>query len=1117
MECPGCGRGNRDDARFCDACGAALAARCTGCGRELRSDARFCDGCGTAVAGAPQRDPRDYTPPHLVQRILQSRSALEGERKQVTVLFADVKGSMELADRVDPEEWHRILDGFFQILAEGVHRFEGTVNQYTGDGVMALFGAPIAHEDHAQRACYAALHLGDELRRYAVELRRERGFDFAVRMGLNSGDVVVGKIGDDLRMDYTAQGHTVGLAARMQALAEAGKAYLTGETASRVEGYFALEDLGEFRVKGVREPVPVYALEGVGPLRTRFDLSRARGLSRFVGRAAEGAVLEAAFQRAADGNGGVVGVVGDAGVGKSRLCFELAERCRGRGIPVREGHGVPHGRAVPLLPVFELLRGFFAIGARDGGREVRQKIAGTLLLLDRDLEDALPLLFEFLGAPDPQRPAPVMDPEARQRRLFGVLGLVVQARSREEPAVVLIEDLHWLDAASDAFLANLVESLPGTRVLLLANFRPEYHAPWMQKSYYQQLPLFPLGAEAVHELARDLLGHDASLVDLPERICQRAGGNPFFVEELVRSLADSRALEGSRGAWRLAREVGSLRLPDSVEAVLAARIDRLPEREKRLLQGAAVIGKEVPERLLREVSDLPDRELRESLQQLTAAELLEERGLYPDVEYGFRHPLTQEVAYGSQLGETRARLHAAVARAIAELDADKLDERAALLAHHWERADEPLEAARCHARAASWAGLLHPEESIRHSRRVRELLATAEESPETIALGLAARIQIAFQAERVGAPEEEVSGLLAEGRELAERGADRRSLVVLLTAGSRYEMLRGRPRAGIEAAQEAARLADAIGDPGLLGIAAVPLCLGNLQIGRLAEAEEVIEEALARIGEGTAVGAGHLPIDLRGQLVMGRVSVLGITGRVAEARSQLDQGVARMRALGDLPMVCALLTYHSMLAEISGETAGCVERCAEAVEIAERVGSPLAGSMSYRALGEAHLLCESWDQARAALEQALAIGRERDVAQFAEPLTLALLARALTGQGEAERAVATAREALALAERAGTVEFEASARRTLAWALLRRDGAGARSEAEAQLERAEDIYEETGARGFLPLLHLERAELARACGDEAARERELREAHRLAIELGATGHARRLAAELGRA
>jgi class 3 adenylate cyclase len=472
MTCTACGHANPAGNRFCGGCGAALERQCAACQHANPPDHRFCGGCGAALDAAavpqpeptsvplPTRDPRTYTPKHLAEKILQSKSALEGERKQVTVLFADVKGSMELAEQLDPEEWHRILERFFEILTEGVHRFEGTVNQYTGDGIMALFGAPIAHEDHAQRACYAALHLRDELARYATEVKREHGLGFSTRMGIHSGDVVVGKIGDDLRMDYTAQGHTVGLAQRMESLASPDSCYLTAATAALVGGYFAFEDLGEFRVKGVAEPVRAHRLLGLGAARTRFDISRARGLSRFVGRAADLRTLEDALEQTDAGNGQAVGVVAMAGTGKSRLCFEFLERCRARGMSVFEGRAVAHGKNIPFLPILEVFRAYFGITLEDDDRGAREKIAGRMVLLDTHFADALPLLFDFLGVADPQRPAPRLDPEARQRQLLAVMRQVIQSVSEDRPTITLIEDLHWLDDANGVLAsAQQVEAI----------------------------------------------------------------------------------------------------------------------------------------------------------------------------------------------------------------------------------------------------------------------------------------------------------------------------------------------------------------------------------------------------------------------------------------------------------------------------------------------------------------------------------------------------------------------------------------------------------------------------------------------------------------------------------
>ena len=680
MRCPACEHLNPEGSRFCNRCGANLATPSANLATAPAS---------LATAPSTPRDaPRHYTPRHLADKILTTRSALEGERKQVTVLFADVKGSLDLAAQLDPEEWHRIMDRFFQILASGVHRFEGTINQYTGDGIMALFGAPIAHEDHARRACYAALHLTDELRRYADELRLHQELSFSVRMGLNSGEVVVGRIGDDLRMDYTAQGQTVGLAARMEQLAEPGKVFLTRSTAELVRGFFELRDLGDASVRGAEAPVRIYKLEGIGTLRTRLDVSRTRGFSRFVGREEEMARLEVVLEHAIDGEGSVVALIGDPGVGKSRVGFEFLERCRERGLLVYRGHALSHARSVPFLPVLELMRDYFGISEQDSDETARDKIAGRAVRLDQSIADALPILFDFLGVPDPSQPAPLTDPSARESRLFEVVSRLLQARSAREPTVLMIDDLHWIDSGSERFIGHLVDSLPQTRTLLLLIFRPEYRAPWAARPYYQELSLAPLPPAATAQLLAELLGADSSVRKLPDLIEQRTEGNPFFIEEVVHALVDSGALVGPRGAHRLALPIEELRVPDSVQALLAARIDRLPEAEKRLLQTASVIGKQFGEALIETVAELPRLELAVLLQRLLAGEFIYEEALYPEPEYSFKHPLTQEVTYATQLRNSRTRTHAAVARAIGASDPAKVDEQSALIAHHWEAAGE---------------------------------------------------------------------------------------------------------------------------------------------------------------------------------------------------------------------------------------------------------------------------------------------------------------------------------------------------------------------------------------------------------------------------------------------
>jgi class 3 adenylate cyclase len=715
------------------------------------------------------------TPKHLADKILQSKSALEGERKQVTVLFADVKGSMDLAEQMDPEAWSAIMQRFFTLLADGVERFEGFVDKFTGDGIMALFGAPIAHEDHAQRACYAALHLRDRLREFGTYVKRRLGVDFAVRIGLNSGAVVVGAIGDDLRMEYTAQGHTVGLAQRMESFAAGGSIYLSAATAELVGAFFTLDDLGAFTVKGASEALRVYELRGLSGIRTRFELAQVRGLSGFVGRSSEMTLLDTALEQALAGPGRTVGIVAHPGTGKSRLCYEFVDRCRARGLPVYEAHGLAHGKQIPLLPAIELLRSFFLIEERDDERVAREKIAGRILLLDDSLQEDLPIFFDMLGVPDPARPLPAMDPDARKRRLYAAIRSLAKIDGERHPGVILIEDMHWVDEASDAFFEQVIEGNALSHSLVVVNFRPEYRARWMQQSHYQQLSLLPLSEGALRDMLRDLLGDDPSVQTLPETIHARTAGNPFFIEEVVRSLVDTAHLQGTRGAYTLVSSLASLPIPESVHAVLAARVDRLPAREKRVLQAATAIGRTFRERLLARTLDLAASEVGDALRQLQDGEFLYETALYPERELTFKHPLTQEVADRSQLAAQRARAHARVARAIEELEADHLDEHAALLAHHWEAAGEPRLAARWHARAADRIGTTDYGQSYVHWSRVDALLRDVDGDEESAALQGRAYGELMRLGFRATMTEDMARDVFARGQAFYETRADTRS------------------------------------------------------------------------------------------------------------------------------------------------------------------------------------------------------------------------------------------------------------------------------------------------------------------------------------------------------
>ena len=589
---------------------------------------------------------------------------------------------MELLAERDPEDARAILDPVLEHMMAAVHRYEGTVNQVMGDGIMALFGAPIAHEDHAVRACYAALAMQTAIRRYSEDLRRAQGLEVQIRVGLNSGGVVVRAIGNDLHMDYTAVGQTTHLAARMEQLALPGTIRLPVETWRLAEGFIEVKALGPVPVKGLAEPVAVFELVGATAVRRRLQATAARGLTRFVGRQTEVDVLHQALARAGAGHGQIVAMVGEPGVGKSRLVYEFVHAHDLREWCVLESASVSYGKATPYVPVIDLLKRYSHVDDGDDTRTIRAKLTGQVLTLDDTLHDALPALLALLDALPEDSPFLSLDPPQRRQRTLDALKRVLLRESQVQPLLLVCEDLHWIDSETQALLDSLVESLPTARILLLVNYRPEYQHGWGSKTYYTQLRLDPLPPTSAAELLRVLLGDDASFAPLHRVLIERTEGNPFFLEESVRTLVEIGVLVGEPGAYRLAKALPTIQVPTTVHAVLAARIDRLPAEDKRLLQTAAVLGTEVPFPLLQAIAELPEADLHRGLAHLQAAEFLYETRLFPDREYTFKHALTHEVAYGSLLQERRRALHARIVEAIERLSPDRLTDHVERLAHH---------------------------------------------------------------------------------------------------------------------------------------------------------------------------------------------------------------------------------------------------------------------------------------------------------------------------------------------------------------------------------------------------------------------------------------------------
>jgi class 3 adenylate cyclase/tetratricopeptide (TPR) repeat protein len=946
MQCPQCQHENREGARFCRECGTRFDAVCPACGARIEAGSKYCDDCGAPLTGArataapseavatPSRfaSPGAYTPQHLADRILTSRIALEGERKQVTVLFADLKGSMELLADRDPEEARRVLDPVLERMMDAVHRYEGTVNQVMGDGIMALFGAPLAHEDHAVRAAYAALRMQESVARYADTIRATVGVPLQIRVGLNSGEVVVRSIGSDLRMDYTAVGQTTHLAARMEQVAAPGSILVAPDTLRLVEGYVQVRGLGRTAVKGLSEPVDVYELLGAGPVRSRLQALAARGLSKFVGRNAELETLRQTLAQAGAGHGQIVALVGEPGVGKSRLVWEFTHSHRAQGWLVLESGSVSYGKATSWLPVIDLLKSYCGIEAADDQRRIREKVTGKVLTLDPALQAALPALLALLDVPVEDAAWENLDSAQRRQRTLDAVKRLLLRESQEQPLLLVFEDLHWIDAETQALLDSLAESLPTARVLLLVNYRPEYEHSWGRKTYYRQLRLDPLPPESADELLRALLGDDASLAELKRLLVERTEGNPFFLEETARTLVETGVLSGERGAYTLTRPLESTGVPATVQAVLAARIDRLPPEDKRLLQCAAVIGKDVPFALLQAIAELREDWLRQGLADLQAAEFLYETRLFPELEYTFKHALTHEVAYGSLLSDRRRALHGRIVEVIERQSADRLAEQVERLAHHAVRGEV-------------W------DKAVSYLRQA----------------GAKAAVRGAYR---------EAAGYFEQARVALEHLPERRAtqeLAIDLRFELRNALL---PIAGaaeqqriIELLREAETLAHALDDRRRLGWVEVYLGSYAWQTGALTRAVELGRSAVAN-----AEALGDLALTVAANWALG--PALSLHGDYREGAAVFSRNVEllrgeRLQESFGLPFVPSVqaraLQAAWCLAEL-GEFGEGVARGEEAVRMAEAADHPFSKVGAYYSVARLYLLKGDFDRAIALLE-----------------------------------------------------------------------------------------------------------------------------------------------------
>jgi len=1046
--CPQCKSAYSEGARFCSRCGAPLPRRCPACGTLNSEGGKYCTGCGVALAvtGPPTPGPRPveeaspaYTPAYLVEKILTTRSALEGERKLVTVLFADVADSSMLAQRIDAEPLHRLMGHVLRLVAEAVHRYEGTVNQYLGDGLMALFGAPIAVEDHPLRAVQAALAIQETVRGYSADFHREHGVELRLRVGINTGPVVVGRIGDDLRMDYTAVGNTTHIAARMQALAEPGDILIADATHRFVEGYVLSEPRGPLEVRGQREPVGVYRVTGRRRWRSRLEMHAARGLTHLAGRRREVALLHDCFKRAEAGHGQVVGIVGEPGIGKSRLVYELHACLADEVADWLEGYCVAYGRTQPYGPILEMLRTELHIEEGDHALQLQSKLRHGVQHLDAALESTLPFLEAFFGLPGADDALRHLDAQHRRQQTLEAVRAVIVAASQHRPVVLVCENLHWIDQSSENLLALLVGSLSGVRVLILTTHRPGYTLRWADKPHYTQIALDRLGRNEIEEMLTALLSSAELPPELLQLIERKADGNPLFIEEVTQALMEAGQLVREDGQVRLVSEA-ALEWPTTIQDTIQARIDRLNEPVKETVQMAAVIGREFELRLLARVSNRPG-EIAGHLEVLKRLEVIHEARFFPRLEYRFKHAVIQDVVYKSLLGPLRQSLHGTVARSLEELYADQLEEQAVVLAHHYSRSDHLASAIKYALLAGDRAARVHANAEA--SSYYDQALALARGL--TVSAGRQrTEIDASIKRASVGTTREALEqdrDNLEQARTLAESLGDEPRLARILYWLGRLAYVRGAFQIATGYAEQSLAIADRLNNEDL---AAPPVNLmgrSHYLMGDYARAGDLLARSVTQMNtlgntteEATAAGFAGV--------------ALAALGDFRAALAYADRGLRLAEGLGNPFVQAAAYNYRAVAYCHQGDGAKAIADCEAARHVAERSGDGFRVYLLRFYEGQAHLMLGDPGSARRVLEQSIGVAK-----QLGTTTLLAwgqgLLATALLALGESHVVPALCEEAIRLAEDTRDRLANALAHRTLAEAL-----AGLTSPDVARAERA---------------------------------------------------------------
>ena len=958
MQCLKCQFENPEDSNFCLKCGCKLELHCPQCGNALPSIAEFCNKCGHKLSLPSKAPPKDisfdekltkiqrYLPKGLTEKILSQKDRIEGERKQVTVMFCDMEGFTPLSELLGIEEAYSIMDQVYEILIHKVHDYEGTVNEMTGDGIMALYGAPIALEDASQRAIRSSLAIHREMAKFSDKLKQEKKDipPLIMRIGIHTGPVVVGTVGNDLRVEFKAVGDTVNLASRMEGLADPGTTYITEDTFKLTEGLFRFEALGEKEIKGKKEPIKVFRAIAPSTSRTRFDVSAERGLTPFVGRERELELLLDGFERAKGGRGQAFSIVSEAGIGKSRLLYEFRKAVVSADVMFLEGRCLSYSSGVAYHPVIDILKANFDIRPGDGDLEIREKVKRGLEIIGLDEVSSLPYLLALFSVKDSGIDKIPMSPEAKKDRNMEVFKLITLKGSEIRPLITAYEDLHWSDKSSEEVLKYVLEGIPGAKVLMIFTYRPEFVHTWGAKSYHNQINLNRLSNRESLSMVTNLLNTESLDRDLEELILEKTEGVPFFIEEFIRSLNDLKIIEKKDNTCRLAKDMQDVTIPSTIQDVIMARVDSLPEGAKEVLQTGSAIEREFSYDLIKRVKELPEQELLSHLSVLKDSELLYERGNYPETTYIFKHALTRDVVYESILTKKKKNLHAKIGNAVEKLYADRIEEQYELLAHHYALSEHWEKAVHFGRLAAEKAHKLSQfQQAVTIYEQTAEWLLKLPEDKSRQESLVDIQLEICWSNIGLGQFEKaEAVGLQAEIT--AKVLGDRARLGITYLGIGTACIFQGNFKKTEHYGVQAIDYLEGTGEESALALSQQFLGICYIAQGLWRKGEPHISKAIAayeKLDQKTeyVIGWNALPYTL-GCAQLG--CNLGIMGRVGEAKQLFEKGYApELEQVSNLTTKMTYCSWQGIFISLIGEDHfGAADRMDQLVELAEQSDSP---------------------------------------------------------------------------------------------------------------------------------------------------------------------------------